>query len=593
MQNTMYSKCDLPSILDSVSYAVVAVDTHCRVIYLNKGAELFFLSRKRPIDACLGNSCEPLLPLATPKIVEAMRDDAFRAGKGRIVDKGNDLFFEITPLMQQGAFQGAVVSLQRPERFEELAVKLDTYQHMAQQLKAIFQSSSDGIWVTDGQGYVLDINKASERLNGIDSSTLRGKNILDLLENGHIDDSATIHVQQSKQQQTIIQNVPGTGRQLLVTGTPVFNDKGELILVVANERDITDLNTLHEHLDQARKAQEKVQRELDTLTMLELKQGGVVAESKAMRQVLTTCLKLSQLEATNILLLGESGTGKGLLAKFIHKSGPRKNKPFISVNCASLPDALFEAELFGYEKGAFTGALESGRIGLMQLAGEGTLFLDEVAEIPLASQAKLLKCLDEREYRSLGGTAPKHMECNIIAATNRDLENWVQHKRFRGDLLYRLNTFTVSIPPLRDRLEDIFELTTQLLGQENAKYKAHKRISTRGMNLLQDYPFPGNVRELMGIIRKGVVMCDDALLDDFIAELLHKELETPQEEHPITLTSALDKVEREMLSKARSICSGTREMAQFLGVSQATVVRKLQKHGMRAPGYASAASQTK
>ena len=143
---------------------------------------------------------------------------------------------------------------------------------------------------------------------------------------------------------------PGTGRQLLVTGTPAFNDRGELFLVVANERDITDLNTLHEHLDQARKAQEKVQRELDTLTMLELQQGGVVAESKAMRQVLTTCLKLSQLEATNIHLLGESGTGKGLLAKFIHKSGPRKNKPFISVNCASLPDTLFESGNFSVMK---------------------------------------------------------------------------------------------------------------------------------------------------------------------------------------------------------------------------------------------------
>ncbi len=585
MHNHMYKNCDLPSILDSISYAVVAVDTHCRVIYINKGAELFFKSKGRPIDSCLGSDSEPLLPLATPKIRAAMEDSEFRAGRGRIVDKGNDLFYEITPLMQKGAFSGAVISLQRPERFEELAVKLDAYQHVAQQLKAIFQSSSDGIWVTDGQGYILDINKASERLNGIDANTLKGKNILDMLENGLIDDAVTLHVLQTKQQHTIIQNIPGTGRQLLVTGTPAFNDRGELFLVVANERDITDLNTLHEHLDQARKAQEKVQRELDTLTMLELQQGGVVAESKAMRQVLTTCLKLSQLEATNILLLGESGTGKGLLAKFIHKSGPRKNKPFISVNCASLPDTLFEAELFGYEKGAFTGALESGRIGLMQLAGDGTLFLDEVAEIPLSSQAKLLKCLDEREYRSLGGSTPKQMECNIIAATNRDLESWVKLKRFRGDLLYRLNTFTVSIPPLRERLEDIFELTTRLLEQENDKYKTHKRISPRGMNLLQEYSFPGNVRELIGIIRKGAVMCDDSLLDDFLAELLHLETTPPQNTTPLTLNQALDKIEREMLSKARSTCSGTREMAQYLGISQATVVRKLQKHAIRPPGH--------
>ncbi len=579
----MTTHTELLSILDSVSYAVVALDLNCRVLYLNKSAKLFLHKRGRYVEESLGGPGDQILPLATPKVRKALVSAEFKAGVGRIVDKGNQLFYEITPLMQEGKLAGAVVSLQRPERFEQMACNLETYQNLARRLQTIFDSSSDGIWVTDGDGVVLDINRASEKLNGLNAATLRGQSVRNMLERGLIDDSVTMRVQQTKRQQTIIQNIKKTGKQLLVTGTPAFNDKGELFLVIANERDITDLNTLQESLEQARKAQEKVQRELDGLTMLEYERGGVVAESKSMRRVLMTCLKLAQLEATTLLLLGESGTGKGLLAKFIHKSGPRKEKPFISVNCAALPDTLFEAELFGYEKGAFTGALETGRVGLMELAGDGTLFLDEVGEISPSGQAKLLKALDEREFLPLGSNKPRPLECNIIAATNRDLKAMAESKKFRDDLLYRLKTFTVSIPPLRDRREDLFELVTLLLKQNNERYNTHKRITPRFLDKLQQYPFPGNVRELMGLIRQGVVMSDDTVLDDFLDDQIGSKTERQDAEETTSLTAAVDAVEREMLIKARAVCHGTREMAAYLGISQPTVVRKLKRHGIRPP----------
>ncbi|MDR3045211.1 MAG: PAS domain S-box protein, partial [Desulfovibrio sp.] len=332
----MTTHADLLAILDAASYAVVALDLNCRVLYLNKSAKLFLHKRGRYVEDCIGCQGDQILPLATPKVRKALTTAEFKAGVGRIVDKGNQLFYEITPLMQDGKLAGAVVSLQRPERFEQMACNLETYQNLALRLQTIFDSSSDGIWVSDENGVVLDINNASEKLNGVNAATLRGQNVRTLLERGLIDDSVTVRVLQTKRQQTIIQNIKKTGRQLLVTGTPAFNDRGELYLVVANERDITDLNILQENLEQARRAQEKVQRELEGLTMLEYERGGVVAESKSMRRVLMTCLKLAQLEATTLLLLGESGTGKGLLAKFIHKSGPRQTRPFISVNCAAL-----------------------------------------------------------------------------------------------------------------------------------------------------------------------------------------------------------------------------------------------------------------
>ncbi|QGY41553.1 PAS domain-containing protein [Pseudodesulfovibrio cashew] len=579
----MKSCADLPSILDAVSYALVALDLNCHVLYLNKSATRFLQSRGRAVADYIGHPSDSLLPLATPKAREAMAGPDFQKGEGRIVAKGKELFYEITPLMIDNKLAGSVVSLQRPERYEELACNLETYQNMARQLQTIFQASSDGIWVTDGNGVILDINKASERLNAIDRESLIGTNVRDLLDKGIVDDAVTLHVMRSKRQRTIIQYIQSTGKQLLVTGTPAFDDKGELFLVVLNERDITDLNELRENLEEARRAQAKVQEELDGLTMLEFEHGGVVAESKSMREVLTTCLRLSKLESTTILLLGDSGTGKGLLARFIHKSGPYKQKPFISVNCAALPESLFEAELFGYEKGAFTGAVEAGRIGLIELAGEGTLFLDEVGELAPASQAKLLKCLDEREYLPLGAGKPKLLRCNIIAATNRDLDAMVQAKRFRKDLLYRLNTFSVSIPPLRMRPEDLFELVTLILRECNKKYETNKRITSKLLDRLQQYDFPGNVRELKGLLRKAVVMANGEVIDDFIIELLQSDTSLEESQSRETLIEAVDAVERKMLTKARATCSGTREMASLLGVSQPTIVRKLKKHGISPP----------
>jgi len=574
---------DLTSILDAVSYAVVAIDLDCRVLYLNKSATRFLKKKGREVAEYIGQHSGKLLPLATPKARKAMMGSDFKRGEGRIEAKGEELFYEITPLMIRGELAGSVVSLQRPERYEELACNLETYQNMARQLRTIFQASSDGIWVTDGDGVVLDINKASERLNAIDRESLIGTNVRTLLDKGIIDDAVSLHVMKTKRQRTIIQYIQSTGKQLLVTGTPAFDDKGELFLVVLNERDITDLNQLRENLEQARRAQAKVQEELDGLTMLEFEQGGVVAESKSMRQALTTCLRLSKLESTTVLLLGDSGTGKGLLAKFIHRNGCNKQKPFISVNCAALPKSLFEAELFGYEKGAFTGAVEAGRIGLIELAGEGTLFLDEVGEIPLTNQAKLLKCLDEREYLPLGAGRPKQLRCNIIAATNRDLDDMVRAKRFRKDLLYRLNTFSVSIPPLRERPEDLFELVTLTLKQCNSKYGKDKRITSRLLDQLQRYDFPGNVRELKGLLRKAVVMADEQILDGFIINLLQSDAAPDRDQAQETLPEAVDALERKVLTKARASCSGTREMASMLGVSQPTIVRKLRKHGISAP----------
>ena len=310
-----------------------------------------------------------------------------------------------------------------------------------------------------------------------------------------------------------------------------------------------------------------------------------------MKKILQASLKLAHIDASNILILGESGVGKGMLAKFIHKNSRRNKKPFIQINCAALPENLLEAELFGYEKGAFTGAKEQGKIGLFELAHEGTLFLDEIGDMPLILQAKILKYLDDQEIMPIGGVKVKKIDCLVIAATNQNLERSARNQSFRRDLFYRLNTFTLKIPPLRERPEDIFELTHYFLNQYNKKYHKKKQIQSAGINLLQDYAFPGNIRELENIIKKAVAIGENNILDDFFEEnlvisntkldkLLLNRSHFDIAGKTLNLSEELQNFEKEIFKNLVSNCRSTQELANTLGISQPTAFRKMKKHNL-------------
>ena len=431
-----------------------------------------------------------------------------------------DLLLNITLIRKADEIKGALCSFQQLEQLEVSAGKLESYKNLNRQLNAIFQSSSDGIWVCDGEARVINVNEASERLNGIKAGDVIGKTVKEILADGWFDRSVTLEVLETKRQVSIIQHIKRTGKILLVTGTPVFDEAGDISMVVVNERDMTQLNAIREELEQTRLVTEKYQEELAELSLLELKKQEIVAVSSQMRQVLRIALKLAHLEASNILILGESGTGKGLLAKFIHKNSKRQQKAFVQINCAALPENLLEAELFGYERGAFTGAREQGKIGLFELAQGGTLFLDEIGDLPFSVQAKLLKYLDDQEILRLGSLKPRKIDCTVIAATNRDLEELTSRRQFRQDLFYRLNTFTINIPPLRERPEDLFEFVNHYLRSYNRAYHLKRRVSPEALKLLQAYPFPGNVRELKNILKTAVLMGEKEVVDDFIVSSL-------------------------------------------------------------------------
>ncbi len=462
-----------------------------------------------------------------------------------------------------------------------------SYVELIHRLETIIDSSSDGIWVCDGQGIVITINKASERLNGIQAEDVVGFDVKSLLEKNIFDKSVTTLVLETGNRETILQHVSKTNRLLLLTATPTLDAEGHIQLVVVNERDMTELDKLQKQYEQSLKVNEKYREELTDLSLLELERHTIIADSNKMQQILQMSLKLSHLGATNILITGASGTGKGLLAKVIHKNSTRNKNPFIEINCAALPENLLEAELFGYERGAFTGASDKGKAGLFELAQGGTLFLDEIGDMPINLQTKLLKYLDDKKFRRVGGTKVIQVECITIAATNRNLIERVKQNLFREDLYYRLSSFTLDIPSLCDRTEDIQGLVRFYLEKYNKKYNTSKIVGSTAMFSLQHYSFPGNTRELKNILENAVVLSDENGIDSYILDTIDKShseqlfLEPDGvDDQPIDLTSALNQVERRLLLKAKNNCRTTRQMAGHLNISQPSVVRKLKKHGL-------------
>ena len=470
----------------------------------------------------------------------------------------------------------------------ELTAQTLDLQNTNRKLESILDSSSESIWVIDGDGTVARINRKSETLLNIRAEEVVGKHYKELVSSGIVDLSVTRKAFQTRRTVTMMQKALRTGRSLLVTSTPVFDDEGNISMVIVNERDLTQLNRLQQELEQVRGETDRIREAMTALNLKELRDQEIIAKSKEMQEVLVAALKLSRINVSTILILGESGTGKGLLAKFIHMKSLNKKGPFVQINCAALPETLLEAELFGYEKGAFTGARDQGKIGLFEMAQGGTLFLDELGELSQSVQAKLLKCLEDKEVFHLGGLKPIKINCTVIAATNVDLVDQVNHKRFRQDLYFRLNTFTLTLPPLRRRPEDILELTMFFLDKYNKAYGMERRISSQGLERLQAYPFPGNVRELENAIKKSVVMSEtnlmETVLDSGTTAMNPRGVAMASHTSPGEGKQNFERMvmdfEKDILTRTISHCTTTRAIASHLGMTQSQVMRKLKKHGL-------------
>jgi PAS domain S-box-containing protein len=571
---------DYLQILQFSNHGIIVTDVNGRITFMNKMARKILPHRKTKF---VGTPICKHMPKTGELIADSLKSGKPQVGS-QIFGKHVNLVVSINPIKERRKVKGVVCNFLIMDEFETMAKKMKSFSSLDRQFQTVFESSSDGIWICDHDGRVIRINKASEKLGGLRSEDIVGKKVSDIIKNGLYSDYVTDDVIQTKQPVSQLQYIKNTKKTVLCTGIPVLDDSGNLSLVVINERDITQLEAMRIQLEETRKKAESYKDKISELSMQELKEQSVIAESDKMRRIMRTGLKIANMEVTGILILGESGTGKGLLAKFIHNCGKRKKMPFIQINCAALPENLLEAELFGYESGAFSGASNKGKPGLIEVAHEGTLFLDEIGDLSFSLQAKLLKYLDDHEVMRLGGTQSKTIDAIVIAATNHDIETQVQERRFREDLFFRLNTISLTLPPLRERRDDIFDLANHFLRDYNRKYKQRKTISPLTLSLMQSYPFRGNVRELKNLIKKAVIMSESKRIDQYILSNIGNDVlgewsqTSPKEKRINNLADVLATLEKEMLKAAKRQCRTTRDMAKFLNISQPSVIRKLKQH---------------
>jgi transcriptional regulator with PAS, ATPase and Fis domain len=311
-----------------------------------------------------------------------------------------------------------------------------------------------------------------------------------------------------------------------------------------------------------------------------------------MEELLATVSEIAAYDST-VLLYGETGTGKGFVARLLHHLSSRAAKPFVEVNCGALPETLVESELFGHEAGAFTGSLNKGKRGYFELANGGTIFLDEIGEIPLASQAKLLKVLDDKEVRPLGGGGVRKLDLRIVCATNRDLHALVAAGKFREDLLYRIEVVPLTLPSLRERPDDLKALLYAFLDHYNRKLGRNKVVSLEVVAALTRYPLPGNVRELRNLVERMVTTSPGAEIGvESLPPQIRALASGPEaiaardalvEESlsgAVDYRARLERVERQMLSHFARSCRSTYEIARRTGLTQSAVVRKLKKYGI-------------
>ena len=425
-------------------------------------------------------------------------------------------------------------------------------------LEIIFDNVANGIYIVDGKGVTIRVNKPFEEMSGFTNAELVGRSLYDLVgPDNYFSGSASLLVIEKRVPVTATYSTR-TGRKLLVKGRPVFDDSGAIRYIINTIWDLTVV-------------QYSKKVDADTARTQMLNEEDIVTCSQNMSDVIDLALRVAGTDST-ILLTGESGVGKSLLAKVIHRASERKHKPLLQINCAAIPETLLEAELFGYESGAFTGADRKGKPGLFEQANGGTIFLDEITEIPLHLQSKLLGVIQDKAFHKIGGRGEQSVDVRIIAATNRDLAAQVALGRFREDLYYRLNVVPVQIPPLRQRREDIPLLIRYFTDHYNRRYNSYKRFSEKLIGTMTAMPWKGNIRELENVVERMIVTSTASEIES-LGPIDHEAAEAAGESK--TLVDLIQEYEDTLLIRAMKEHRTTRKIAIHFGMSQPTVARKI------------------
>ena len=461
-------------------------------------------------------------------------------------------------------------------------------------LQTIIETANDHFFIVSGDGQILDISPGAEAVYGVSREELLSSSVQQLQAAGVLKPSITMEVMRTRQPAQLMQ-ITGTGRRVIAEAYPVFVN-GTLERIISRSRDLTDLQLLQdeyallqkrfsEHLKRSQAAPDAEEQALDDAL------DNLQVRSHVMREIALLLKRVAPSDA-NVLMLGESGVGKTAFAKQLHRWSQRCDGPFIEVNCAAIPENLFESEMFGYQPGAFSGAARQGKAGLLEQAEGGTLFLDEIGELPLLMQTKLLKVIQDGSLTRLGDTRSRRVDFRLVVATNQDLGKQVEAGLSRLDLYYRLNVIPVTLPPLRERREDIPDLVEACLQRLNQRYGRQKILGNQVWSTLMGSDWPGNVRELENWLERAWLSSPTDQI-----EVPATQAYTEQHTHSLANVSAsplaaplasgeslkeyLERLERDALQTLCHTLPSTYAIAKRLGISQSSVVRRLQRYGIK------------
>ena len=556
---------------------VFAVDRELRIMSFSEAAERISGFRSEEV---VGKDCYTVLRFsiceAGQLVSRVVREGGiFPNMNARLVNAEGEtlnVVANISPLMgTDGRIAGAVVTFRNLAEMDRLArALLSSNRELVMErnkLTAILNSITDGVFTIDTNWQITSFNLAAQKITGYSLDEVLGKFCGDVLRGGKCGSECPMRRALDSGEPTFdlevdILTKDGRVVPVKVTTSVLLNEYGEAVGAVETFRDLSSLRQLKTELEERYRFDQ------------------IVGKSKPMQELYELLEDVAATDAT-VLVEGESGTGKELVVKAIHFNSPRRNGPFVSVNCAALPETLLESELFGYEKGAFTGAIHS-KPGRFELADGGTLFLDEIGDLSFPLQAKLLRVLDQHVIERVGGIKSIPVDVRIVAATNRNLQKEVEAGRFREDLYYRLKVVPIHLPPLRERKEDIPLLVNHFIEKFNQKMgKKIQGISTQALQLLMKYHWPGNVRELENLLEFAFIQCKKSVI-----EVSHLPLDFRQKIGAPALVSReshrlLEEYEKELIEKTLAENWGSRvKTARQLGVSKATLWRKMKKYGL-------------
>ncbi|MFS0787210.1 sigma 54-interacting transcriptional regulator [Shouchella sp. 1P09AA] len=570
ISNELDKQTFMHKAIDSIDDGVIIVRSDNTVLYLNDSAAKMADVQQQE---SMGMQIQTLLPNSgLPRVIETGQAEHNQL---QTFMNGTKIVTTRIPLHANGIITGAIAVFKDVTEARQMAEQITDLNRMREMLEAIINSSNDAISVVDEFGVGLLINPAYKKITGLTEDQVIGKPATTDISEGE-----SIHMQVLQTQRPVrgarLKLGPNK-RDVIVNVAPVVVDK-KLKGSIGVIHDVSELNLLMGELKQAKKK----------IASLEARYSfqDILGQSNGIQHAIAQA-KLGANTALPILLLGETGTGKELFAHAIHHESKRRDKPFVRVNCAALTETLLESELFGYEQGAFSGALRTGKKGLFEEAGEGSIFLDEVGEMSLQTQAKLLRVLQENEVVRVGGTKPVKIKARVIAATNVNLQVLLSTKRFREDLYYRLNTLPIYIPPLRERSEDIPTISLSLIEKINEDYGRNiRRISHEALIQLQHYPWPGNIRELENVLAREMIYKN--LGETEIETVALTEPNEQQDETEQALQSNIDgeTLDHFLAEKERSFLIQTlervdhvkTEAAKRLGISVRSLYYKLEKH---------------